>query len=584
VDRPPRTPRARRMPNRKADPDVRPIQAIQKMIQTADQLYADLMADTVAFPILSATELEECAEFGTRCSFATGEDLFPAGAQPFDCYVILSGEVCIIDVSTDEPTHLIRLRGGQFTGDIDLFTGRRAVGSCQAATVVEAIRIAPDKVREMLVRQPTLGARIWRAFQRRRELLMATDFQGIRVYGAKDDKQTLETVELLFRNGVPHHWMNIAEEQNATRLREIAGSEPRYPVIIWGKKLLFQAPGLSQLAEHIGLRHHFLEKTYDVVVLGSGPSGLGAAICASSEGLSTLVLDELGPGGQAVASSKIENYAGFPNGATGRELAQLSYLQALKFGAEFVAPCHVTELKREDDLYQVRTSEGDVAVSKTVIIATGVSYRLLDMEGSNNLPASGIYYNATAVEARMCKNWPVHVIGGGNSAGQAAMFLTQYARKVTLVVRGSDLRKSMSSYLCDRVAANPEIEVRYHTQVTAIEGTEHIRAVHLRDDVGNVAREETTGVFIFIGARPRTDFLPAEVARDDKGFVLTGSAVAKLERWKERRLPEALETSLPGVFASGDCRSGTTKRVAFAIGDGALAVSCVHNLLGTYPV
>jgi thioredoxin reductase (NADPH) len=436
----------------------------------------------------------------------------------------------------------------------------------------------------MLVRQPTLGARIWRAFQRKRELLMATDFQGLRVYGAKDDKQTLETVEFLFRNGVPHHWMNIAEEENATRIREIAGNDLHYPVITCGKKLLFQSPGLAQLAEDIGVRHRLPEKTYDVLVLGSGPAGLGAAICAASEGLSTLVLDGLGPGGQAGSSSKIENYAGFPNGVTGRELAQLSYLQALKFGAEFVAPCHVTELKRDDGLYQVRTSEGDVAMSKTVIIATGVSYRLLDVEGSNDLLASGVYYNATAVEARMCKNWPVHVIGGGNSAGQAAMFLTQYARKVTLVVRGSDLRKSMSSYLCDRVAANPEIEVRYHTQVTAIEGTEHIGAVHLRDDDGKVAREETTGVFIFIGAKPRTDFLPAELARDDKGFALTGSAVAKLESWKERRRPEALETSLPGVFASGDCRSGSTKRVAFAIGDGALAVSCVHNLLGTYPI
>src|ERR1700693_5290819 len=198
--------------------------------------------------------------------------------------------------------HSQRYGAGQFTGDIDLFTGRRAVGSCQAATEVEAIRIAPDRVREMLVRQPTLGARILRAFQRRSELLMTTDFQGRRVYGAKDDKQTLETVELLFRNGVPHHWMNIAEEENATRLREIAGSEPLYPVIIWGKKLLFQAPGLSQLAEHIGLRHRLPEKTYDVVVLGSGPSGLGAAICASSEGLSTLVLDGIGPGGQASSS------------------------------------------------------------------------------------------------------------------------------------------------------------------------------------------------------------------------------------------------------------------------------------------
>src|ERR1700688_708116 len=553
------------------------------MNQTPDQLHADLMKDTVAFPVLSAAELEECAEFGTRCSFAAGEDLFPAGAQPFDCYVILSGEVCIIDVSTDEQTYLVRLPGGQFTGDIDLFTGRRAAASCEAISHVEAIRISPDKVREMLVRQPTVGARIWRAFQRRRELLMATDFQGLQVYGAKDDKRTLETVEFLFRNGVPHHWMNIAEEENATRIREIAGDDLHYPMIACGKRLLFRSPGLTQLAEDIGVRHRLPEKTYDVVVLGSGPSGLGAAICASSEGLSTLVLDGIGPGGQAGSSSKIENYAGFPNGVTGRELAQLSYLQALKFGAEFIAPCHVTELKRDGDgLYQVRTSEGDVAIGQTVIVTTGVSYRLLDVEGSNDLLVSGIYYNATAVEARMCKGWPVHVIGAGNSAGQAAMFLTQYARNVTLVVRGGDLRRSMSSYLCDRVVANSQIEVRYHTQVTAIEGTEHIGAVHLRDEDGNVVREDTTGLFIFIGAKPRTDFLPPELARDDKGFVLTGPAVAKLASWKEQRLPEALETSLPGVFASGDCRSGTTKRVAFAIGDGALAVTCVHNLLGTY--
>src|ERR1700676_2260365 len=553
------------------------------MKQTPDQLQANLMADTVAFPVLSAAELAECTEFGTRCSFTAGEEIFGAGCPAFDFFVILSGDVCIIDISTDEPTYLVRLRGGQFTGDIDLFTGRRAAASCEAISQVEAIRISPDKVREMLVRQPTLGARIWRAFQRRRELLMSTDFQGLRVYGAKDDKRTLETVEFLFRNGVPHHWMNIAEEENATRIREIAGDDLHYPMITCGKRLLLRSPGLTQLAENIGVRHRLPEKTYDVLVLGSGPSGLGAAICAASEGLSTLVLDGLGPGGQAGASSRIENYAGFPNGVTGRDLAQLSYLQALKFGAEFVAPCHVTELKRDGDgLYQVRTSEGDVAIGKTVIIATGVSYRLLDVEGSNDLLASGIYYNATAVEARMCKGWPVHVIGAGNSAGQAAMFLTQYARKVTLVVRGGDLRKSMSSYLCDRVVANPQIEVRYHTQVTAIEGTEHIGAVHLRDEDGNVVREDTTGLFIFIGAKPRTDFLPPELARDDKGFVLTGPAVAKLASWKEQRLPEALETSLPGVFAGGDCRSGTTKRVAFAIGDGALAVTCVHNLLGTY--
>ncbi len=541
--------------------------------------------DTVAFPVLSAEELAQGGEFGTRCSFAPGETLFSAGDHPFDCYVILSGEVCILDISTDERTCVIRYGAGHFTGDIDLFTGRPAVVTGEAATAVEAVRIPPANLREMFVRRPVLGERLWRAMQHRRELLLETGFQGLRVYGDKDDRPTLEAVEFLFRNGVPHRWMNTAVEENTRQIRQLAGSDGdlRLPVVTYGRTLLFQAPSLLQLAEHIGLRHRLPEKTYDVLVLGSGPSGLGAAVYAASEGLSTLVLDGLGPGGQAGSSSKIENYAGFPNGVAGRELAQLAYLQALKFGAEFVAPCHVDGLHRsEDGLYRVRTREGDAATGKTVIVATGVSYRLLDVEGLDKLKGSGVYYNATAVEALLCKTCPVHVIGAGNSAGQAAMFLSQYARQVTLVVRGGDLRKSMSSYLSDRVLANGQITVRYHTQVTAIEGTEHIRAVHLRDDGGNVAREDTTGLFIFIGARPRTDFLPPELARDDKGFALTGADVVKAGRWQEARPPEPLETSLPGVFASGDCRSGTTKRVAFAIGDGALAVTCVHNLLGTY--
>jgi thioredoxin reductase (NADPH) len=319
------------------------------------------------------------------------------------------------------------------------------------------------------------------------------------------------------------------------------------------------------------------------VILGSGPSGLGAAVYASSEGLSTLVLDALGPGGQAGSSSKIENYAGFPNGLSGRELAQLSYLQALKFGAEFVAPSHVANLRRSGEgLYEIETSEGDSVLGKTVIIATGVSYRLLDVAGLDGLRGSGVFYNATKIEATLCEDHPVHVIGAGNSAGQAAMFLSQFARSVTLVVRGNDLRKSMSSYLSDRVVVNERIKIAYQTQVSAAEGSGRIEAVQLRDDQGNVRREKTSGLFIFIGAKPRTDFLPAEIARDDKGFVLTGAAVADLKAWTEKRLPCALETTWPGVFASGDCRSGTTKRVAFAIGDGALAVTCVHDFLGTY--
>ena len=556
-----------------------------KMNQNPHLPAGDPLADTVAFPVLSAVELEKGAAFGERCSFAEGEELFSAGDQPFDCYLIVAGEVCIVDVSTNERTCVIRYGAGYFTGDIDLFTGRPAVVSCEAVTPVEAIRLAPERLRVLFVREPVLGERLWRAFQQRRERLLQTAFQGLGVYGPKDDRLTLETVEFLFRNGVPHRWMNVAEDEHATRLREIiaGGGEPRYPTITYGKKLLFEAPGLSRLAEHLGLRRRLPEKVYDVLVLGSGPSGLGAAVYAASEGLSTLVLDGLGPGGQAGSSSRIENYAGFPNGVAGRELAQLSYLQALKFGAEFVAPCRVTELRRAGEgHYEVRTAEGDVGAARTGIVATGGSYRLLDVAGLGALRGAGVYYNATAVEALLCRGCPVHVVGAGNSAGQAAMFLSQHAREVSLVVRGGDLRKSMSSYLSERVAAHPQIKVRLHPQVAAVEGPAHLGAVHLRSDDGGTVREETAGLFVFIGAKPRTDFLPPGLLRDEKGFALAGAAVAASADWTERRPPEPLETSLPGVFACGDCRSGTTKRVAFAIGDGALAVTCVHNLLGTY--
>lgn len=543
--------------------------------------------DEVAFPVLSSEDLTRCEDFGEHASFVPGQTLFAAGDHPLDCYVLLSGEAALVDISRDEHSGVYHYGAGHFTGDIDLLTGRPALLSCEVLRAVEAIRISSHGIREMFVRAPELGERFWRAFQRRRELLLQTAFDGLRVYGPKDDESTLTLVEFLFRNSVPHRWMNITEPANAERLHHLvgAGHPTHFPVVAYGGKLLYQVPSLVQMADYLGLRRRLSPKTYDVIVLGSGPAGVGAAVYAASEGLSTLVLDGLGPGGQAGSSSKIENYAGFPNGIPGRDLAQLSYLQALKFGAEFAAPCSVTELGRTDDgLLRVRTSEGDTATARTVIIATGVSYRLLDVEGLDKLHGSGVYYSATKVEALRCTSCPVHVVGAGNSAGQAAMFLSQTAREVNLVVRGDDLRKSMSSYLSDRVLANSRVKVRYRTEVVAVEGADHLSAVQLRDGEGRQSREDTVGLFIFIGAKPRTDFLPPDVVCDGKGFVLTGNDMLKSAHWQEARPPGQLETSLPGVFAGGDCRSGTTKRVAFAIGDGALAITCVHDLLGTYAV
>jgi thioredoxin reductase (NADPH) len=293
-------------------------------------------------------------------------------------------------------------------------------------------------------------------------------------------------------------------------------------------------------------------------------------------------LDGLGPGGQAGSSSRIENYAGFPDGITGRELAHLTYLQALKFGADFVAPCSVAKFERSNaGLFMLESSEGGCVTGKAVILATGVSYNLLDIPSLDKLLGSGVFYSATKVEAQICSGSPVHVVGGGNSAGQAAMFLSQFASHVSLIVRGNDLRKSMSSYLLERVLANDKITIGYSTNVAGVEGVDYIKAVSLRNENGQVASEPTCGLFVFIGAKPKTEFIPPSVLKDPKGFILTGSSVAELPVWTEKRPPYAVETSLAGVFACGDCRSALTKRISFAIADGAVAAAAVDDLLSS---
>jgi thioredoxin reductase (NADPH) len=291
------------------------------------------------------------------------------------------------------------------------------------------------------------------------------------------------------------------------------------------------------------------------------------------------VLDGLGPGGQAGSTSRIENYAGFPDGVTGWDLAFLTYLQALKFGADFHVPSTVSNLeRRRNGLYRVRTLEADYVLGRTVIISTGVSYGELNVEGLAALQGKGVYYSATSIESRLCRSSAAHIVGAGNSAAQAAMFLSESADEVSLLARGSDLRK-MSSYLSQRLLANKKVKIRYGTEVVGIDGAENICAVRIREPNGEIKQEPTAGLFIFVGAKPRTDFLPALIVRDAKGFLLTGPEVARLPVWKEARPPCTLETSLPGVFAAGDCRSGTPKRVAFAIGDGASAVTSVHKFL-----
>lgn len=538
------------------------------------------LADEVAFPRLTETEIAETAPFGERCSFAANQPLFCAGDYPFNSHVIISGTVRIVDISTGSRVVFVRYGAGYFTGDIDLFTRRPSMVGCEAETPVEAIRLTPNQLREMFTRRPVLGEKFWKSFQYRRRLLLVSSFRGLTVYGKKADKATLDTVELLYRNSVPHEWLDITMEENRLSLEQIREDVQSYPVIAHGSRILFEAPTRSQLADHLHLRRDLPNQIYDVLIIGAGPSGLGAAVYAASEGLTTLVLDGLGPGGQAGSTSRIENYAGFPDGVAGGDLAHLTYLQALKFGADFHVPSTVNSLERRSNgLFRARTMERDYVLGRTVIVATGVSYALLDVEGLGDLRKAGIYYSATTLEARLCRNSVTHVVGAGNSAGQAAMFLSQFADEVSLLVRGDDLQK-MSSYLSERVLANQRVKIRYRSEIVGVEGPEHLRRVQIREPNGEIVNEPTAGLFVFIGARPRTEFLPVSILRNDRGFLLTGNEVAHLPEWKEPRPPCNGETSLPGVFAAGDCRSGTPKRVAFAIGDGAAAVTSVHNFLG----
>ena len=543
----------------------------------------DPLTDSDAFPRLSEAELGEVAPLGERCSFDENEPLFSVGDYPYNCFVITSGKVRSVDISTGERVVCVRFDAGHFTGDIDLLTRRPAPLSVEADTAVEAIRLTPQQLRILFTRRPQLGEKLWRSYQRRRELLLKSNFRGLTVYGEKRDKGTVDTLELLFRNSVPHEWVDISIEENRRKLQELREDVQSYPVVAHGCRVLFEAPTRAELADHLRLRGPLAKSVYDVLILGAGPAGLGAAVYAASEGLSSLVPDGLGPGGQAGSTSRIENYAGFPNGIGGRDLAHLTYLQALKFGADFHVPSTVTSLERHSNgLYRVRTLERDYVLGRSVIVAAGVSYGLLDVEGLDKLRGSGLYYSATNVESRLCRNSPVHVVGAGNSAAQAAMFLSQSIDEVSLLVRGQDLRK-MSSYLSERVLANHRIRIRYNTEVVGIEGVDHLCGVHVREPNGEVKEEFTSGLFVFIGAKPRTDFLPQAIHRNEQGYLLTGQEVSSLPVWKELRPPCTVETSLPGVFAAGDCRSGSPKRVAFAIGDGAAAVTSVHKFLeGTY--
>lgn len=537
-------------------------------------------SDATAFPMLTEDELECLAELGQRRRFADGETLFQDGDFGYSFFAITAGAVRITESSRGRPQEVVTHQPGEFTGDVTMLTRRPPVVTATAVGECEVIEIPSCTIRRMLAEVPDLSDKLLKAFQVRRELLEASDFLGVRIVGEADSKDTLQLREFLYKNKVPFTFYDVNDNEGQQALTDLSATVAETPIVACSDNVTRQ-PSLAKVAECLGISREVDNTLYDVLIVGAGPAGLAAGVYGASEGLKTLIVDAVGPGGQAGQSSKIENYMGFPAGLPGAELANLGFLQAMKFGADFTAPIRVHSMECvSDGTHRVELCTGQIVQTKTVLIATGASYRRLPLEHCSRLEGAGVYYSATSVEARMCRNSTAVVVGGGNSAGQAAMFLSQHAREVKMLLRGNDLRKSMSDYLARRIEQNQVIDVLCETEVHQLIGDKRLRQLSIgNNETGEVDSLDCAGLFIFVGAKPHTEWLPEQVALDNRGFVLTGPAIRSCNLWTEDREPCELETTCPGVFAAGDVRSGTTKRCAFAAGDGALAITCVHQYL-----
>ncbi|MDP9844173.1 FAD-dependent oxidoreductase [Streptosporangium lutulentum] len=517
-----------------------------------------------AFPRLSDEQIDRLTPYGTRRPTRVGDVLIRQGEDYPEFFVILAGKVAGVD---DEQVTWVH-GPGRFLGELGLLTGLKAFLASVACEAGEVLAVPAWRLREIVARDCELGDLVLRAYIIRRSLLI-TSGSGLRGIGSRYSPDTRRLREFAARNRLPHRWIDLEEDKDAEALiRNLGITSEQTPIVILGGTRVLRNPGNAELARAVGLPMPAAPETVaDLVIVGAGPAGLAAAVYGASEGLSTVMLDAVALGGQAGTSSCIENYLGFPLGISGAELTERAVVQAEKFGASFGLPAEAAWLERRDGHYTVGLGEGPPVHGRTVIIATGARYRKPAVPRLEDFEGNGVYYAATLAEAGLCKGEQVVVVGGGNSAGQATIFLSEHASSVRLLIRGEALEQDMSHYLTDRIKNNPRVDVMLHTEVCKLVGTDGLEAVIAENNqTGERTRLLTRAMFVFIGADPCTAWLAPALALDDKGFVLTGF---------DDGLP--LETSLPGVFAAGDVRSQSVKRVASAVGEGAMAVRLVHE-------
>ncbi|MDQ1510980.1 MAG: thioredoxin reductase [Actinomycetota bacterium] len=539
--------------------------------------------DPEAFPTLDDADLAVFEALGTRRSIAAGDYLYREGDASYDFYVVVSGTVDILVRSDGEERLITRHGRGRFLGELNLLTGMRAFVSARVVDDGEVIAVPRTALQQVIATSPRLGDVILAAFLARRSQLLSGAASTLRVVGSRFSPDSLRVREFLARSRIPHEWLDPDREAGVEAvLREVGVTPDELPVVIASGSVL-RRPTPGALAEYLGLTLGSIpERCFDLVVVGGGPAGLAASVYGASEGLRTLGIEMVAVGGQAGASSRIENYFGFPTGISGTDLTQRAMIQAEKFGAHFTSPCAATALREEAGHLVLRLTDGTDIAGRAVIVASGARYRRLDAERLEDFEGKGVYYAATDIEARECAASPVVIAGGGNSAGQAALFLSETGSPTTLVIRGPDLARSMSRYLIDRIVADPRIEVRTDTTIAGLDGDRTLTSVRLTTAAGEEV-VSCAALFSFIGAEPASEWLSGCAALDERGFVLTDRSLGSEQldaRWEALgRQPLPYETSRPGLFSVGDVRAGSTKRVAAAVGEGSAAVRAVHEYL-----
>jgi thioredoxin reductase (NADPH) len=545
-----------------------------------------LLKNKQAFPTLDHSAIQRIMRYGTASVVGEGAILVEQG-EPMEHFIVVVEGEAVVEMTSQNGTELIATHGpGEFFGDVHLLSGRPSLVRGRMVKAGSIVTVKRADLKVLMQNDSELGELFMRAFILRRIELLASSSGDVTVLGSLNSAGTLRVREFLVRNGYPYSFIDLEKDKDVqSMLDQFQTSVSDIPVLIHRGEKVLRNPSNEEIAQLLGFNESVSEEELrDVTIVGAGPAGLSAAVYAASEGLNTLLLETSAPGGQAGSSSRIENYLGFPNGVSGLELASRAYEQAQKFGAEFLIARSATRLSCASRPYQLTTGSGSTLRSKTIVIATGAQYRKLQLENLAKFEGVGIYYGATAIEAQMCESKGVVVVGGGNSAGQAAVFLSRTADHVHMLIRSGGLASSMSRYLIRRIEETPNITLHTHTEIVELKGEEHLASVVVRNNQTGESREwPYQHVYTMTGASPNTDWLRGCVALDDNGFVLTGADLTDEQLrnagWSLPRKPRLLETSIPGVFAAGDARSGSVKRVASGVGEGALAITFVYQAL-----